>query len=164
MRYRPTSPRHFHLLRHAEINRTAAFQQRQCYEFMKLALQGHTIIAASGDYGVGSVPPNAKSNGCISPETLKLADKGTIFSPGYPQNCPYVLSVGGTQLPADSTIHDQEETLNVPGLAQDYGFNESHYSSSGGFSNLFTRPAWQHSAVRAYFTHHDPGYPFYIAN
>lgn len=144
-----------------EINRTAAWHKRQCNEFAKLALQGHTIIAASGDYGVGSVPPEPSSNGCIDKDTLMLGENGTIFSPGYPQNCPYVLSVGGTKINANATVYDQENVMSIPGLAQTYGYNHSFYSSSGGFSNVFDRPVWQQKAVETYFSQHDPGYCSY---
>jgi hypothetical protein len=42
-----------------ESDLPAAYQQRQCNEFMKLGLQGVSIVLASGDSGVGG------TNGCI---------------------------------------------------------------------------------------------------
>ncbi|ODA80747.1 hypothetical protein RJ55_03706 [Drechmeria coniospora] len=53
----------------------------------------------------------------------------TKFLPMFPAACPYVTSVGGTQ-------------NNGPEVAVDF--------SSGGFSEYWTRPAWQEEAVGSY--------------
>lgn len=140
---------------------------------MKYTLQGHTFIFSSGDYGVASNPvfgePLCLNNGCI-PSSLtfdpeeNLVYNGTIFSPGFPSNCPYVLAVGATQLTANQTVLDQESAMNIPkeGLASCDG--SVSFSSSGGFSNYFTRPSYQNTAVTEYFQSHDPKYPYYNAN
>lgn len=52
------------------------------------------------------------------------------FQPQFPASCPYVTSVGGTQ-------------YIEPEVAV--------FFSSGGFSNLFPRPAYQEFAVSSYF-------------
>jgi tripeptidyl-peptidase-1 len=49
------------------------YQQRQCNEFMKLGLQGITILYASGDYGVAAESPS----GCFG-------DNGKVFGAEYP--------------------------------------------------------------------------------
>ncbi|EMD66283.1 hypothetical protein COCSADRAFT_169238 [Bipolaris sorokiniana ND90Pr] len=55
-----------------------SFQRRQCNEFMKLALQGTTVLIATGDYGVaGNGPQCWGSNN----------DRWTVVAPA---NCPYV--------------------------------------------------------------------------
>lgn len=36
-----------------------------------------------------------------------------------------------------------------------------NYSSGGGFSNIYTSPDYQKSAIDTYFQEHDPGYPYY---
>ncbi|KAH7098459.1 family S53 protease [Auriculariales sp. MPI-PUGE-AT-0066] len=54
----------------------------------------------------------------------------TNFSPTFPSTCPYVTSVGGTR------YWTQQEAGSV--------------FSSGGFSNMFSRPAWQDAAVNSY--------------
>ncbi len=69
----------------AEFNEgtPANYQKRQCNEYMKLGLQGVSLVFSSGDSGVAS------SWGC-------LKNKGTkhqIFNPNFPSNCPYVTSV-----------------------------------------------------------------------
>ena len=38
------------------------------------------------------------------------------------------------------------------------------FSSSGGFSNYFARPAYQMDAVETYLEKHNPGYPSYVAD
>jgi tripeptidyl-peptidase-1 len=51
----------------------ANYQERQCNEFLKLGLQGHTILYASGDYGVAA----EGEDGCFGTD-------GKIFGPEYP--------------------------------------------------------------------------------
>jgi tripeptidyl-peptidase-1 len=117
---------------------------------MKLGLQGHSILTASGDYGVASFPGDGGNpNGCLGPE-------GTIFNPQYPGNCPYIISVGGTMLYPDQTVYMPESVLhvNLSGTAQ-------NFSSAGGFSNYYPQPWYQQAAVARYFEIADPPYPYY---
>jgi tripeptidyl-peptidase I len=133
----------------AESDLPINYTKRQCNEFLKLGLQGHSILAASGDYGVASFPGDGSSNGCLGPE-------GTIFNPQYPGNCPYITSVGGTMLYADQTVLDLESVMhvNLSGTAQ-------NFSSSGGFSNYFPQPWYQKAAIARYFATADLPYPYY---
>lgn len=134
----------------AESDLPINYTKRQCNEFLKLGLQGHSILIASGDYGVASFPGDGGSaNGCLGP-------KGTIFNPQYPSNCPYVTSVGGTMLYPDQTVEMPESVMhvNLSGTAQ-------NFSSSGGFSNYFPQPSYQQAAVAEYFATADPPYPYY---
>jgi tripeptidyl-peptidase-1 len=133
----------------AEADLPVNYTKRQCNEFMKLGLQGHSILFAAGDYGVASFAGDGDSNGCQGPE-------GTIFNPQYPSNCPYVTSVGGTMLYGNQTVLDKESVMNV-----DLGGTATNFSSSGGFSNYFPQPAYQQKAVAEYFECADPGYPYY---
>lgn len=137
----------------AERDLPIAYSKRQCNEFMKLALQGHSILVASGDYGVGSFQGDGQANlggtGCLGPE-------GKIFNPQYPSNCPYITSVGGTMLYANQTVLDNESVMhvNLSGTAQ-------NFSSSGGFSNYYGQPSWQKAAVATYLAENNPPYPYY---
>jgi tripeptidyl-peptidase-1 len=133
----------------AESDLPINYTKRQCNEFMKLGLQGHSIMIASGDYGVASFPGDGGANGCLGPE-------GAIFNPQYPSNCPYVTSVGATMLYADQTVYTPESVMhvNLSGTAQ-------NFSSSGGFSNYFSQPSYQQSAVAEYFKIADLAYPYY---
>ncbi|KAL9064346.1 MAG: hypothetical protein Q9157_007866 [Trypethelium eluteriae] len=133
----------------AEHDLPINYSKRQCNEFMKLALQGHSILVASGDYGVGSFPNDGAANGCLGPQA-------TIFNPQYPSNCPYITSVGGTLLYGNQTVLDRESVMhvNLSGTAQ-------NFTSAGGFSNYYGQPSYQKAAVARYLTENSPPYPYY---
>lgn len=137
----------------AEHDLPINYSKRQCNEFMKLALQGHSILVASGDYGVGSFQGDGTVNnggtGCLGPQ-------GKIFNPQYPSNCPYITSVGGTMLYANQTVYDGESVMHV-----DLGGTARNFSSSGGFSNYYPQPSWQKAAVSRYLTEYNPPYASY---
>ncbi|KAF7195880.1 Tripeptidyl-peptidase sed1 [Pseudocercospora fuligena] len=145
---------------------------RACNEFMKLSLQGHTFVFATGDYGVAAHPPktdngttNCGVDACLSRDLQTL--NGPIFNPQYPAGCPYVLAVGATQLEADQTIRDAESVMYQPNIGDQQvagcASPTTFFSSSGGFSNFFPRQKYQESAVSSYFANHDPGYAYYEA-
>lgn len=69
-----------------EADLPAYYQERQCNEFMKLGLQGHSIFYASGDNGVAGPPGDDSANGCLGKDS-------TIFSPAWPNSCPYLSNV-----------------------------------------------------------------------
>lgn len=111
-------------------------QKRQCLEFAKLGLQGTTFTVSSGDSGVSTGPgqPNYLNftNGCIVVGDYNASSgyghgfntlqNGTVFNPQFPANCPYVLSVGGTQLNEDDTVRDAESAMSIPDFWSD-GYN-----------------------------------------
>ena len=142
------------------------FAQRACNEYMKLGLKGHTILFASGDYGpAGNALPKgnirAVSNACIDlqhPQNGLL--NGTVFNPSFPATCPYVLTVGATQLNANETVSDPETVMHVPNKLLGFPSYIS-FSSSGGFSNYFKEPCYQASAVSKYTTMYKPEYKTY---
>ncbi|OKL58204.1 hypothetical protein UA08_06451 [Talaromyces atroroseus] len=126
------------------------YVERQCNEFLKLGLQGHTLLFAAGDYGVASFAndgPNA--NGCLGPDAR-------IFNPQYPSGCPYVTSVGGTMLYPGQDVTDPESVM-----CANLGGTAANFSSAGGFSNYFARPWYQEEAVEEYFRVANPSYPYY---
>ncbi len=139
----------------SELDLPKKYSQRQCQEFMKLGLQGHTILVASGDYGVGSDEGDGTVSGCLSGS----GQNQTIYNPGNPVNCPFITSVGATQLQLNQTINDPESAMQV-----NYDDLPPNFASSGGFSNYFPAPSYQVAAVSSYFAHHEPGHPYYIAN
>lgn len=133
------------------------YAKRQCNEFMKLGLQGHSIFVSSGDYGVAQPPGDPPgSNGCLS--NLDAGLNGTIFNPAYPSDCPFLTSVGATMLPVNATVYDDEVVMNIP------AFLPLHFSSGGGFSNYYPVPEYQRAAVDEYFANHDPEYKYYEAD
>jgi tripeptidyl-peptidase-1 len=107
---------------------------RQCNEWMKLALQGVTVIMSSGDAGVG----DASADECPG-------DDGQIFAPYYGSTCPYILSVGSTEfdLPVGQTVPQPWEFLDEVATAR--------FPSGGGFSNVFGVPDYQRDAITGYF-------------
>ena len=116
---------------------------------MKLGLQGHSILFASGDYGVASFPGDGSTSGCLGPKQL-------IFNPQYPSGCPYVTSVGGSQLAPNGTVFDPEVVMQ-----DNLGGSAVNFSSAGGFSNYFPRPTYQDGHVETYFHRAHLTYPYY---
>lgn len=92
-----------------------------------------TVVVASGDAGVTD-----RNGMCLGPHH-------DIFVPDDLCSCPYVTAVGST------VIHsiDQPETA-----------TES-FSSGGGFSNIFPRPAYQDEVINHYLLRHNPNYLAY---
>lgn len=125
-----------------EADLGARYEQRQCDEYMKLALQGVTIIYSSGDFGVAG-----NGDQCIDTETGAYNNGSTgIFNPSFPGSCPWVTSVGATQISTGSTVESPESAC------------EQVIYSGGGFSNVFSMPSYQQDAVAGYFDNHAPPY------
>ncbi|KAI1076648.1 subtilisin-like protein [Whalleya microplaca] len=113
----------------AESAYTANYQKRQCNEWMKLGLQGVTVVGSSGNSG-----PLATSQ-------CQASNLGSFYA-SHPGNCPYVTSVGATMLQSNGS---------------QIVANGGYWASSGGFSRTFPRPDYQQSALSTYFTEHNPG-------
>ncbi|KAK8075930.1 hypothetical protein PG994_003202 [Apiospora phragmitis] len=121
------------------------YMQRQCREWMKLALQGTTTVISSGDDGVGAL------TAC----PLGGADNSTtLFGPDFASTCPYVLSVGSTEWDrhVNATAPKPGERLREVATAR--------FASGGGFSNVFAAPAYQKRAVDRYVDTVGPTLPF----
>ena len=101
-------------------------QNRICQEFLKLALQGTSVIIASGDHGVAT-------HGDSGP----VCDRK--FEPNFPSTCPWVTSVGATTIRPGRTVDDLESSAFAPG-----------WSSGGGFSNYWTIPDYQKKHIESY--------------
>ena len=71
---------------------------------------------------------------------------GTRFNPLFPGVCPFVTSVGATQVTPNSTVFEPE------------GACEQVIFSGGGFSNVFKRPSYQDAAVTSFLKNHPPPY------
>lgn len=63
-----------------------------------------------------------------------------------PGTCPYVTSVGATQIPTGGSVTTPETAC------------ETVIYSGGGFSNVFPMPSYQSTAVKAYFKQYKPSY------
>ncbi|PNP40534.1 hypothetical protein TGAMA5MH_07531 [Trichoderma gamsii] len=104
------------------------YMHRQCNEFMKLSLMGTTIVSSTADLG------SASANLC---DPVNIDFYHAVSQ--YPANCPYLLTVGATQL--------------LPGL-EEVGLNLGWFASAGGFSWNYSRPAYQDKAVQNYLDNH----------
>jgi len=114
--------------------------ERQCTEYGKLGLLGTSVFYSSGDDGV------AGNGGVCLNATHQPAEDGTVFNPSFPSTCPFVTSVGATQILAGNTVNDPESAC------------EEVIFSGGGFSNIFPMPSYQASAVKSFLTNHPPPY------
>ncbi|KAL9618720.1 MAG: hypothetical protein Q9160_006599 [Pyrenula sp. 1 TL-2023] len=96
-----------------------------CNHFAQLGARGITLLFSSGDFGVG---PQGK---CLSNDGKNT----TKFIPSFPATCPYITVVGGTAgFTPECAAYNPHNT----------------FSSGGGFSNYFIRPAYQNKVVPPY--------------
>ena len=101
------------------------FASRVNVELQKAGARGITIIDSSGDGGVGGTQPD---NSCKT------------FQPTFPAASPYVTAVGG--LSGLSGLSSSEES--------DEETASTVFPSGGGFSNLWSAPAYQTKSVQQY--------------
>lgn len=137
----------------AESDVPRRYAERQCNEFLKLGLQGHSVLFAVGDYGVAS---SAGDGGDVGSVNGCLGETGKVFNPQYPSNCPYVTSVGGSMLYNGQSANDSESVMHA-----NLGGSATGFSSAGGFANYFGRPWYQELAVQHYFDTAKPKHPSY---
>ncbi|THH08980.1 hypothetical protein EW145_g2349 [Phellinidium pouzarii] len=121
-----------------EIIVSAKYAMRQCTEYAKIGLMGTTILYSSGDDGVAGI------GGVCLTENGTETTSGTRFNPSFPSGCPFVTSVGATQVNPNSTVFQPE------------GACEQVIFSGGGFSNIFAIPSYQEESVEAFLKDHPP--------
>ncbi|KAI9701923.1 MAG: hypothetical protein M1836_001267 [Candelina mexicana] len=125
-----------------EADLTVFYERRQCNEYMKLGLQGVSVIYSSGDFGVAG-----NKNQCIDPNTGRLNNGSSgLFNPAFPSTCPYVTAVGATQINPGASVSDPEIAC------------QQTIFSGGGFSNVFNLPDYQAAAVTSFLKDHPPPY------
>ncbi|KAF8317469.1 subtilisin-like protein [Clavulina sp. PMI_390] len=129
-----------------EADLSPAYEKRQCNEYMKLGLMGVTFVFSSGDYGV------AGNGGLCLDNSGQPSSSGTRFNPAFPSTCPYILSVGATEVYPGKKVTDPE------------GASNKVIYSGGGFSNVFSMPTYQSTAVKNYYKNHKPSYKAPIYN
>jgi tripeptidyl-peptidase-1 len=117
---------------------TETYAARQCYEYMKLGLLGVTVLYSSGDSGVAGV-----TGQCGGTNHGIIED---FFTPSFPGTCPYVTSVGGTQIAPGANVSDPEVAV------------YSGVYSGGGFSNYFPIPIWQEATLATWWS--ENSYPY----
>jgi tripeptidyl-peptidase-1 len=99
-----------------------AYRVRLETELQKVGLRGITVLIASGDNGVG-----CDNNKCK-------------FLDDYPAESKFVTAVGATGFITGNT--GPERAVNYP----------DEFTSGGGFSWLFSRPAYQNKSVNEYLS------------
>jgi tripeptidyl-peptidase-1 len=120
---------------------------------------GVTFLFSSGDYGVAGSNGYCLNAGGTYGQVMLLSivclitccigtesPSGTIFNPSFPSTCPYVTSVGATQMSPGASVTNPEIACTEPVV------------SGGGFSNYFAIPDYQTDAVTAYFQNYSPPY------
>lgn len=118
------------------------YLQRQCLEFLKLGLMGTTVVVSASDHGTAS----GSGGFCIDDRTGNAT--GGRFSPLFPSSCPWVTSVGGTQMLPPTNPHIPGATTNETAWRKVVGGQLA--SSGGGFSNVFLAPPYQVPNVALY--------------
>lgn len=110
---------------------------------------GVSVLYSSGDYGVAG-----NGGQCINgpgPDAPYI--NGTLggrFNPSFPGTCPYITSVGATQVKPGVNI--------VASRTEPEQACETVIYSGGGFSNVFPLPSYQANAVHTWFRDHPPPY------
>ncbi|CZT04252.1 related to tripeptidyl-peptidase 1 precursor [Rhynchosporium graminicola] len=82
----------------------------------------------------------------VGSTNIRSSGASGMFNPAFPSTCPYVTSVGATQITPDASVTQPEQAA------------ESVIYSGGGFSNVFSMPSYQSSALKTYFAEHKPAY------
>lgn len=99
---------------------------RVCNEYMKNGARGISVFLSSGDAGVGG---NGGTNDC----------NGGKYYATWPAACPYITSVGGTDL----NFHTE--------VVADFGrYNKELTSPGGGYSEHFDAPDYNKNVTAAY--------------
>lgn len=134
------------------------YNERQCNEYMKLALMGHTILFPSGNEGVASFnlteSPTSPPSSCLNPANLTEPTNGTFgrFAPGFPGSCPWITAIGATQIIPNTPVAGPGTPLQPEMACEMFIF------SGGGFSDRFALPSYQANVVHKYFQDHLPPY------
>lgn len=121
---------------------TSNYLQRQCLEFLKLGLMGTTVVVSVSDHGTAS----EGGSFCIDDRTGNAT--GGRFSPTFPSSCPWVTSVGGTQMLQPTNLQLPAATTNETAFRK--VLSGQIASSGGGFSNVFLAPPYQVPNVAVY--------------
>lgn len=129
-----------------EADLTPFYEMRQCHEYMKLGLMGVTVLYSSGDYGVAG-----NGGQCINPNGTYNSGATARFNPSFPGTCPYITSVGATQVKNNTNIVKAIASGTQPEEAC-----ETVIYSGGGFSNVFPLPSYQAEAVHSWFAKYPP--------
>ena len=102
-----------------------------------------SVLYASGDSGASGIDNQCCVNPSCAGGDLQNGTLGGAFNPQFAASCPWVTAVGATLVNPGSNVSDPEFATNFSG---------------GGFSNVFSIPDYQKTAVSNYLTNYNPGY------
>ncbi|KAK0622693.1 peptidase S8/S53 domain-containing protein, partial [Immersiella caudata] len=135
---------------YAEADFPEEYLRRQCNEYLKLGLQGVTVVASTGDEGTAG-----RHSECPEPSS----NEKRPFHVSFPASCPWVTAVGGTfKRPLSSAESKYGNESREDRQARETVYNRlpvahtTNSSSTGGFSNVFFRPRYQTKAATKYLT------------
>ncbi|KAK2006244.1 hypothetical protein LZ32DRAFT_544410 [Colletotrichum eremochloae] len=118
------------------------YLHRQCLEYLKLGLQGVTVLTGSGDRG-----PADQLGYCIDPNTGNYTAEEGHFASVFPASCPWITTVGGTQfVPHNLTWAEGAK------FPAETALDDNITTSGGGFSRLFSAPWYQAGMTHEYLT------------
>lgn len=114
--------------------------------FQKLGASGITLLAAAGDAGAASK------------ENLDCDDRSTPIQPNFPASSPYLTTVGGTMLnngvPLSGSVPPFCSEIGITcaggGVEVVSSVPQALITTGGGFSNVFSAPSYQTSAVNSW--------------
>eukprot|EP01038_Epipyxis_sp_PR26KG_P006001 gene6001-8263_t len=101
---------------------------------LKLAVQGVTLVAASGDDGAAGHDARTDSSKCG-------------YNPIFPASSPYVTTLGGTKVSSASV----EVTCQSD--------NGGEITTGGGVSDYYGTPSWQSDSFKSYFAANLQSFP-----
>ncbi|PPQ70161.1 hypothetical protein CVT24_003888 [Panaeolus cyanescens] len=136
-----------------EADLSVFYTARQCAEYAKLGLMGVTVVYSSGDSGVAG-----NGDYCLNPDGSQTEEAHQ--GQGFPSTCPYITSVGATQLNSGAKLNPVTPASvggTGTGVIDNSNDNnnlesacETAIRSGGGFSNYFAMPRYQKRHVEGY--------------
>ncbi|OBZ72683.1 Aorsin [Grifola frondosa] len=116
-----------------EYELTPFYMQRQCAEYAKLGLMGVTVLYSSGDYGVAGY-----SGVCLDADG-NPSSSGSSFAPSFPGTCPYITSVGATQVNPGAKVTDPESACEQKSAVDTYLSNYPPSYPTGTYNTSGSR-------------------------
>jgi subtilase family serine protease len=120
-----------------EVGRSADLIRAFNYVASKIAAQGVTILASSGDDGANGLGPFVKEG--VTCRDI-LDSYGLVVN--WPASSPWVTAVGAT-MGAESSMEEIACATNAKGPTADASPFSPSITSGGGFSQAIPRPRWQ---------------------
>jgi len=125
-------------------------------ELLKMALNGRTVIAGSGDAGATNVGEAGNDISATDPDC-------SVVRPFYPSASRYVVSLSASLLSTATTAFCASEGPNnnfqcsrVAEASVSITYGGTPWTTGGGFSGRIAQPSWQAAAIADYFKQTPP--------